>query len=275
MKTSKGSKFKPKGDDSSADASALKNTAKAIMEQAEQIWLAGLGAFAKAQEQSGKFYETLVKEGAALERATRKVTESKVEEVRGMVETTVSQVKERATDTWDRLEQVFENRVSRALGTLGIPGREELDQLAKRVEELSKAVRSLDASARASVKAAPAKAAPAKAAPAKAAPAKAAPAKAAPAKAAPAKAAPAKAAPAKAAPAKAAPAKAAPAKAAPTKAEAPKAAKPAVAKKPAAKTAPAQATVTTSAPSAKAAPEPKPAAKKAPATAPTVEPAAE
>ena len=255
MKTSKGSKFKPKGDDSSADASALKNTAKAIMEQAEQIWLAGLGAFAKAQEQSGKFYETLVKEGAALERATRKVTESKVEEVRGMVETTVSQVKERATDTWDRLEQVFENRVSRALGTLGIPGREELDQLAKRVEELSKAVRSLDASARASVKAAPAKAAPAKAAPAKAAPAKAAP--------------------AKAAPAKAAPAKAAPAKAAPTKAEAPKAAKPAVAKKPAAKTAPAQATVTASAPSAKAAPEPKPAAKKAPATAPTVEPAAE
>ena len=250
MKTSKGSKFKPKGDDSSADASALKNTAKAIMEQAEQIWLAGLGAFAKAQEQSGKFYETLVKEGAALERATRKVTESKVEEVRGMVETTVSQVKERATDTWDRLEQVFENRVSRALGTLGIPGREELDQLAKRVEELSKAVRSLDASARASVKAAPAKAAPAKAAPAKAAPAK-------------------------AAPAKAAPAKAAPAKAAPTKAEAPKAAKPAVAKKPAAKTAPAQATVTASAPSAKAAPEPKPAAKKAPATAPTVEPAAE
>ncbi len=171
MKTSKGSKFKPKSTDSSADTSALKNTAKAIMEQAEQIWLAGLGAFAKAQEQSGKFYETLVKEGAALERATRKVTEAKVEEVRGMVETTVSQVKERASDTWDRLEEVFENRVSRALGTLGIPGREELDQLAKRVEELSKAVRSLDASGRAnSAKSAPkaaAKTAPAaKAAPA-------------------------------------------------------------------------------------------------------------
>jgi poly(hydroxyalkanoate) granule-associated protein len=168
MKTSKGSKFKSKDQDSSGD-NALKNTAKAIMEQAEQIWLAGLGAFAKAQEQSGKFYETLVKEGAALERATRKVTEAKVEEVRGMVETTVSQVKERATDTWDRLEQVFENRVSRALGTLGIPGREELDQLAKRVEELSKAVRSLDAAGRAKP-AAPKAAAPKAAAPKAAAP---------------------------------------------------------------------------------------------------------
>ena len=98
MKTSKGSKLKSKLAEESNDKS-LKNTAKAIMEQAEQIWLAGLGAFAKAQEQSGKVYETLVKEGAALEKATRKLTGSKVEEVRGMVEKSVSQVKERATDT--------------------------------------------------------------------------------------------------------------------------------------------------------------------------------
>lgn len=148
MKTSKGSKLKSKIEDAGSEKS-LKNTAKAIMEQAEQIWLAGLGAFAKAQEQSGKVYETLVKEGAALEKATRKLTGSKVEEVRGMVEKSVSQVKERASDTWDRLEQVFENRVSKALGTLGIPGREELEQLAKRVDELSKAVRALDAGNRA------------------------------------------------------------------------------------------------------------------------------
>ncbi len=151
MKTSKGSKLKSKIKDSSSDNS-LKNTAKAIMEQAEQIWLAGLGAFAKAQAQSGKLYETLVKEGSALEKATRKLTGNKVEEVRGMVENTVSQVKERANDTWDRLEQVFENRVSKALGTLGIPGREELEQLAKRVDELARAVRALDAGNRAAAK---------------------------------------------------------------------------------------------------------------------------
>lgn len=146
--SSKGSKFKSKVKEESADNAGLKNTAKAIMEQAEQIWLAGLGAFAKAQEQSGRLYESLVKEGAALEKATRKLTGVKVDEVRGMVETTVTQVKERASDTWDRLEGVFENRVSRALGQLGIPGREELEQLAKRVDELAKAVRALDNSER-------------------------------------------------------------------------------------------------------------------------------
>ena len=102
-----------------------------------------------------------------------------------MVEKSVSQVKERASDTWDRLEQVFENRVSKALGTLGIPGREELEQLAKRVDELSKAVRALDAGNRAQaakkpvVKAAAPKAAAPKAAAPKAAAPKAAAAKAA------------------------------------------------------------------------------------------------
>ncbi len=157
MKTSKGSKAKAKAAPE-AEKKSVKHTAKAIMEQAEQIWLAGLGAFAKAQEQSGKLYETLVKEGTALERATRKLTGVKLDEMRGIVENTVSQVRERATDTIDRLEQVFENRVSKALGTLGIPGRDEIEQLAKRVDELSKAVRSLDASTRK----APAKAAVAK-----------------------------------------------------------------------------------------------------------------
>lgn len=176
MATSKGSKLKSKLKDAGSD-NALKNTAKAIMEQAEQIWLAGLGAFSKAQEQSGKLYETLVREGAVLEKATRKLTGSKVEEVRGMVENTVTQVRERASDTWDRLEQVFENRVSKALGTLGIPGREELEQLAKRVDELSKAVRALDAGNRTAAK--PAKKAAAKAEAPAAEPVKAAPAKAA------------------------------------------------------------------------------------------------
>ena len=138
-----------------------------------------------------------------------------------MVEKSVSQVKERASDTWDRLEQVFENRVSKALGTLGIPGREELEQLAKRVDELSKAVRALDAGNRAQAAKKPAvKAATPKAAAPKAPTPKAAAPKAAAPKAAAAKAA---AAPAPAAPKAAAPKpRKAPAKkvvAAPTQAE--------------------------------------------------------
>ena len=117
---------------------------KSIMESAQQIWLAGLGAFSKAQGEGGKLFETLLKEGSSLEQKTRKIATGTVGEVRGAVETGVSQVRERTQETWDKLEQVFENRVSRALGKLGIPGRKELDDLARRVEELNREVRRID-----------------------------------------------------------------------------------------------------------------------------------
>lgn len=123
---------------------AADNLGKSIMESAQQIWLAGLGAFAKAQEEGTKLFDTLVREGVSLEQKTRKLALGKADEVRGAVESGVSQVKERTQETWDKLEKVFEDRVSRALGKLGVPGRKELNEIAERVEELSREVRKLN-----------------------------------------------------------------------------------------------------------------------------------
>jgi len=116
---------------------------KSIMESAQQIWLAGLGAFAKAQGQGNAVFETLLKEGSNLEHKTRKLATGKVGDVRDAVENGVTQVRERTQETWDRLEQVFEDRVSRALAKLGVPGKKELDDLLKRVDELNRDVRKL------------------------------------------------------------------------------------------------------------------------------------
>jgi len=122
-----------------------RGVSKTVMDSAQQIWLAGLGAFAKAQAEGGKLFESLVKEGAALDAKTRKFTEGKVAEARGNVEGALGQVRERSQETWDKLEKVFEDRVSRALGKLGIPGRDEIKMLTRRVEELSGEVRKLTA----------------------------------------------------------------------------------------------------------------------------------
>ena len=46
------------------DAPPLTNT---IRESAQQIWLAGLGAFAKAQAEGGKVFEALVREGQTMQ----------------------------------------------------------------------------------------------------------------------------------------------------------------------------------------------------------------
>ncbi|HEU4663255.1 MAG TPA: phasin family protein [Dokdonella sp.] len=126
--------------DATRDARGISKT---VMDSAQQIWLAGLGAFAKAQEEGSKLFEALVKEGTALDAKTRKFTEARMNEARGNVETTLGQVRERSQETWDKLEKVFEARVSKALGRLGIPGHAELKALSARVDELSREVRKL------------------------------------------------------------------------------------------------------------------------------------
>ena len=129
------------GSSSSSSSSSGKRT---LIDSAQQIWMAGLGAFHRAQDEGGKLFELLVKEGSTLEQKTRRFATGKVDEARDSVETTVASVKERAADTWDRLEKVFEERVSRALGKLGVPGRDEMHALTARVEELNRQVRKLN-----------------------------------------------------------------------------------------------------------------------------------
>ena len=138
-------KFKSK-----ATAPADKSTA--LLETAQQVWMAGLDALNRAQSQGGKLFESLVKEGVALESKSRKFASGKVNDVRNAVEDQVGKVKERATDTWDKLEAVFETRVSRALSRLGVPGREEMEALVERVEELNRTVRKLNARTETSLK---------------------------------------------------------------------------------------------------------------------------
>lgn len=116
---------------------------KRLGESAQQVWLAGVGAFGRAQAEGTKLFETLVKEGLSLEQTTRKVAGGKAQAMRDAVETTVGQARERASDTWDRLEKVFEERVHRALRRLEVPSREDLSSLIDRVDALNGELRKL------------------------------------------------------------------------------------------------------------------------------------
>lgn len=135
---------------------------RSLVESAQQIWMAGVGAFTRAQGEGSKLFEALVNEGMNIEKTTRKLATGKVDAVRDAMEDRVGAVRGRASDTWDRLEKVFEDRVQRALNRLGIPGREELAELTARVDALS-------AQSRTAKAATPAKSRPAAAKPKKAA----------------------------------------------------------------------------------------------------------
>ncbi len=113
--------------------------AKQVMDSAQQIWLAGLGAFSKTQVEGKKVFETLVKQGEALESRTRHVAEATVETARDQATKTF----EAASGKFDRLEQVFEARVHKSLNRLGVLTSKDVEALSAQVAELADTVRAL------------------------------------------------------------------------------------------------------------------------------------
>jgi len=123
--------------------------AGAVKDSAQQIWLAGMGAFAKAQAEGGKVFDALVKEGVSLQRKTTAVAEERLGEVTGKMSAMASDVTSKAGASWDKLENIFEERTAKALGKLGVPTAKDVAELARRVEELSAAVAKLSKSPKA------------------------------------------------------------------------------------------------------------------------------
>ena len=122
--------------------------ASSVKDSAQQIWLAGLGAFSKAQAEGGKVFETLVKDGIGLQRKTQAAAEEKISEATSKMTSMASgitakatgvatDITAKATGQWDKLENIFEERVAKALSKMGMPTAKEVQALAKRVDELS------------------------------------------------------------------------------------------------------------------------------------------
>jgi poly(hydroxyalkanoate) granule-associated protein len=155
---------------SSAAPKTGSDMAQSIKESAQQIWQAGLGSFSKAQGEGGKVFEALVKEGLSVQRKTQAAAEEKISEATHKMAGMASDITSKASSQWGKLEDIFEDRVAKALNKLGVPSAKDIEALIARIDELNKAVAKLSAKAPAAAKAAsPTAAAPAKAAAKKAA----------------------------------------------------------------------------------------------------------
>ena len=114
-----------------------------LRESSRQIWLAGLGAFSRAQAEGMKVFETLVEQGKTLESRTKRAASDTATAAAGMAAQKAKEMQAMAGGTWDKLEQVFEERVARALAKLGVHTQADVERLAQRVEALSEAVNEL------------------------------------------------------------------------------------------------------------------------------------
>lgn len=108
-----------------------------LRQYTQQIWLAGLGAFARAEEEGGKLFENLLKVGEEVEAKARDRSDVALSRVEEKVEEVKIRVKEQATDTIEKVEKVFDDRLVSALHRMGIPSRKEVEQLNSRLEELT------------------------------------------------------------------------------------------------------------------------------------------
>src|SRR5215212_937603 len=107
----------------------------AIGDSAQKIWLAGLGAFERARAEGPRMFDTLVEQGKSLGGQARDAADQALRSLKESAST--------AGGRFDKLEQVFEDRVSRSLSRLGVITRAEVADLSQGVRELSEQVRAL------------------------------------------------------------------------------------------------------------------------------------
>ena len=126
-----------------AEKPSSPHLAGAVKESAQQIWLAGLGAFAKAHEGGGKVYESLMKEGLSIQRKTQAAAEEKISEATSKMANMAGDIQSKAGQQWDKLENIFENRVAKALNKLGVPTAKDVEALIARIDALNKSVQKM------------------------------------------------------------------------------------------------------------------------------------
>lgn len=120
---------------------ALKtNLAIAVRDSAQEIWLAGLGAFTRAQDEGNRVFDTLVSEGKAMQQRVRGAADSVKDK---LADKRVAEVADRIVGSWSKLGQMVEDRASDALARTGVATKKEIEMLSRRVSKLGSEVEKL------------------------------------------------------------------------------------------------------------------------------------
>jgi len=120
--------------------STRRSTAKDEPSGGRKLWLAGLGAYAKAGQEGLDYFHSLVRLGEQAERRGREQVNEQVEEANGQIDearSKVSVVKNQVAARIEKIEQAFDSRVAGALNRLGIPARQDIQGLSAKLDELS------------------------------------------------------------------------------------------------------------------------------------------
>jgi poly(hydroxyalkanoate) granule-associated protein len=120
-----------------------------VVENVQQVWLAGMGAIARAQKDGPAAFHDAVAEGIKLLERSRSSAEQLMRDVfesaQDSVQSRIGSARDQATETWDNIEALFQSRVQKAMQQLGVPSADEIRLLTRRVAELNESVKALSA----------------------------------------------------------------------------------------------------------------------------------
>lgn len=103
--------------------------ATGLAQRAREMWLAGLGALSVAEEAGTQVFNALVEEGKSWEEKRREETEKTAEQVRDLTEEGGRAV--------EAVEERVRSEVNAALRQIGVPHRNDVDELRDQVDALS------------------------------------------------------------------------------------------------------------------------------------------
>jgi len=126
---------------------AKKNWQGDVRESAHKIWLAGLGALATAEQEGSKLFKTLVEQGERYEaegkqklKEAKKDAEAASSRAKKVAEETADRARRAAEGAWEQIGGAFDDKLAKTLHRIGVPTREEINALSRRIEELTRAV---------------------------------------------------------------------------------------------------------------------------------------
>lgn len=111
-----------------------------VRNYSRQIWLAGLGAYAKAGQEGLGYLKELVEAGADVEQKGKELVSGQVEAASSQlapVRNRLEVIREKVEGQFEQIEEAFDNRVARGLNRLGIPSRQDVDALSAKLDVLN------------------------------------------------------------------------------------------------------------------------------------------
>lgn len=114
---------------------------RGVMDSAQQIWLAGLGALSRTQQEGGRFFDALVEEGVRIQEKTHTFTQEQMKQARTQAAPWAEAARKRTNAAMGKLEEAFDERIARAMKRMDMPSQKDVEDLSARIDTLAREIR--------------------------------------------------------------------------------------------------------------------------------------